>query len=170
MNRHSFWFLLITLTLVTSPALALPCLGKLERGASHYRVVDGVKCWYVGDRVPSKAEFTKRKEIVDRSRLAPLTAEKITPPVTRAKTVSAPAPMPPAAAMAMVEPGGPWVPPAEWFTADRTDVIDALCGTPCRVGYPSPAHHVQDVFDSLLMMMIFDRRQASAWRAALIGQ
>jgi len=62
-----------------------------------------------------------------------------------------------------------WVPPAEWFMVDRRDVIAALCGTPCRVGYTSPAGRVQNAFDSLMALIIFDQREVSAWRAALVG-
>jgi hypothetical protein len=158
--KHRFWFLVIALTLVTSPALALPCLGKLERGADHYRLVNGTKCWYVGERVPSKSEFTmKRKEVVrrdDRSKMGPR-PDNATPAVALVA--------PPQAVPAEV-----WEPSAEWFMADRRDAIAALCGNPCRVGYASPSGRVQDAFDNLMALIIFDPRQATAWRSALVRQ
>lgn len=171
MNRHSFWFLLITLTLATSPAIALPCLSKgdaLRRAVNpHYRIVDGQRCWYVVDYVPSKAEFIqpKRKEVVDRARLAPLTEEKAAAPVARAQVVRPPVQLPPAVAEEV------WVPPAEWFLVDREAVIDALCGTSCLVVEPEPppAYRIQDAFDGLRAMIMFDRRGAESWRAALVG-
>lgn len=165
MHRHSFWFLLITLTLATSPAIALPCLSKadaLRRGENpHYRLVNGERCWYVGRSRPSKEAFvpTKRKEVVDRARLAPLT-DKTPPAVARAQVKLPPAPV--------VEKE--WVPPAEWFAVDRDAAIDALCGTPCivRSPEPPPVTRIRDVFDELLTLMMFDRRRADTWRAALV--
>jgi hypothetical protein len=67
-------------------------------------------------------------------------------------------------------PEAPWEPSAEWYMADRRDVIAALCGDPCRVGQPSPASRIQNAFDGLLALIVFDQRSVSAWRAAMVGQ
>lgn len=160
--RHRFWFAVIALTLATSPALALPCLSKdqaLRRGESpRYRVVDGQRCWFAGERRPSKDEFTvtKRKEVVrhvPRPRVGP-NPHKATPAVA-----SIPVQPPQADA---------WEPSAEWYMADRRDAIKALCGDPCRVGYPSPSTRVRDAFDGLLALILFDQRSVSSWRAAMV--
>jgi hypothetical protein len=125
-------------------AQALPCLGKLERGAASYRVVDGVKCWYVGERVPSKSEFSKpkRKEVVrSESRRR----------VVSSSTDSAP---PAEATTAQAEP-----PQAEdaWMAAERPAILfEALCGDRCDelngkdAGQaPTPAERVADAFKHL---------------------
>lgn len=148
-----------------SPASALSCLTKAQAlkkiESPGYRVVDGQRCWYVVDYVPDKAEFAqpkRRKEVVShvsRQRPGP---DKATPAVARAPVVV----QPPQAS----EPA--WEPSAEWYVADRSQAIEALCGTPCRVGSTSAAR-VQDAFEGLLALIAFDRRSATSWRAALVG-
>lgn len=165
--KHRFWLAVVALTLASSPALALPCLSKgqaVKRTDSpSYRVVDGQRCWYVVDYVPSKAEFVqpKRKEVVrhaDRPKMVPR-ADKTTPAVASAPVVV----QPPQAEEPAQEPS------AEWLLADRSQAIEALCGNPCRVAGASPSVRVQDAFEGLMVMMLFDRRSATAWRAALVG-
>lgn len=158
-----FLFAAVALALTATPALALPCLSKAQAIARddgpRYRLVDGQRCWYVVDRVPTKTEFTraKRKEVVrraDRSKVGPR-PHKTAPAVARA-----PVAQPPRAE--------PEEPSAEWLAADRSQAIEALCGDPCRVG-GTTSERVRDAFDGLLALMMFDQRSASSWRAALVG-
>lgn len=65
------YFLIVAIALAAvaiSPtaASALPCLTLSEVKAKHpgefarYRQVEGERCWYVGDRTPSKNEFAMK--------------------------------------------------------------------------------------------------------------
>lgn len=138
---------LVTLTFC-SPAHAVPCLGKLERGADRYRVVDGQKCWFAGDRVPDKAEFSaKRKEVVRHARPARIAAHKTVPAVAESRVEFVPA---------KEEAADPWL------EMKRLQGRDALCGgeeSACpdfRRMPPagSSAERVREGFDDLMAAVV----------------
>lgn len=127
-----------------SSAYALPCLNKLERGADHYRIVDGAKCWYVGERRPGKDEFAprNRKEVVRRA--------------DRSQVVSRPDNAKPAAASKLA-PLQALVgfDESAWMKAERPEYLfEALCADRCgelrgKVARVSSADRVKDAFESI---------------------
>lgn len=136
--------ILIAGMFLSTCAHALPCLGKLEKGADHYRIVDGAKCWYVGERRPGKDEFAprKRKEVVHRA--------------DRSQVVSRPDNAKPAVASKLA-PLQALIGFDEtaWMKAERPDYLfEALCADRCgelkgKVARVSSAERVKDAFESI---------------------
>lgn len=131
---------------VTTCAHAVPCLAKLERGADRYRVIDGQRCWYAGDRVPDKAEFSaKRKEVVRHARPARTAAHKTVPAVAESR-----------AEVPKEEAADPWL------EMKRLQGRDALCGgeeaaCPDFRRMPpagSSAERVREGFDDLMAAVV----------------
>jgi hypothetical protein len=148
---------LILYCLGASHALALPCLGKLERGADHYRIVHGTRCWYVGEEVPDKSEFArpKRKETLRetvphrRQSAASPGAASLRPRLAAQDSADVPNVVASDGALPF-----PQAQADEWLAADRTDAMAALCGGPCPdlsgAEEPPPAiARIQEAFEAL---------------------